>query len=146
MTLKTSTSTSTLEDQEQSKRFYFLNKRWYSKSHKYWLLGHIFNHKSKIVIITICSLGGIALQIFIPFILGDVFEIYIPSKNLEIIVRMALFILGLGLARLVINFISSALNEIMAQHVEMKIRLELYENLQRKIGRVRKDKINVNSS
>ena len=132
MTLKTSTSTSTLETQEKSKRFYFLNKRWYSKSHKYWLLGHIFNHKGKIAIITACSLGGIALQIFIPFILGDVFEVYIPSKNLELIIRMALFILGLGLARLVINFIASALNEIMAQHVEMKIRLELYENLQTK--------------
>ncbi len=120
------------ENKVDTFQYYYLHSKWYSKGHKWWLLGHALQHKWSFAIISFFSIIGIVLQTFIPFILGNVFDTIIPTLDLELAIRAGMIILVLGLAKLFTNFISSALNEIMGQKVEMQIRLEFYESLQSK--------------
>ncbi len=119
--------------QDQSSSFYnYLSAKWYSKGKLWWLLGHTLQHKLSLITITIFSIVGIGFQTIIPFILGDLFEIMSPSLDLTIVINYGLLVLFLGGAKLLTNFIASALNEVMAQKVEMQIRIEFYESLQTK--------------
>ncbi len=119
-------SNSTLRD------FYYLPKRWYTLGHKFWLLGHVFKHKGKIILITLTSIIAILLQTIIPFILGYVFETAIPMKDSEFIIAAGVVTIVLGILRFSTNAIAAGANEIIAQNVEMQIRVEFYENLEHK--------------
>ncbi|PWI47157.1 hypothetical protein CEE45_13150 [Candidatus Heimdallarchaeota archaeon B3_Heim] len=109
----------------------YLSQRWYSRGYKWWLLGHVLKHRWKILIITVTTIIGIFLQTLIPFILGYVFET-IPSGELSLILSAGTLIIAIGLMKLVTNSIAAALNEIIAQYVEMQIRIEFYQNLETK--------------
>lgn len=113
----------------RAKLYYYLNKRWYKKDHKLWLLGHVIKHKWKLILISIGALGSIILQTLIPFVLGATFDNIASTQSLQLVIQSGLIVLGLVLAKLVLNFMASALNEVTAQNVEMQIRIELYENL-----------------
>ena len=110
----------------------YLSPRWYSRSYRYWLIGHVLKHKWKILVIVITSIIGIFLQTLIPFILGYVFEVAIPSGDVNIVMGAGWIVIFIGIAKLVTNSIAAALNEIIAQYVEMQIRVEFYYNLESK--------------
>ncbi|MHA1976607.1 MAG: ABC transporter ATP-binding protein [Candidatus Hodarchaeales archaeon] len=109
----------------------YLSNRWYSRGYKWWLLGHVLKHRWKIIIISVTTIIGIFLQTLIPFILGYVFET-IPSGDLGLILSAGTLVIAIGLMKLVTNSIAAALNEIIAQYVEMQIRIEFYQNLETK--------------
>ncbi len=83
------------------------------------------------LIITVTTVIGIFLQTLIPFILGYVFET-IPSGDLSLILSAGTLVIAIGLMKLATNSIAAALNEIIAQYVEMQIRIEFYQNLETK--------------
>ncbi|MHA2298593.1 MAG: ABC transporter ATP-binding protein [Candidatus Hodarchaeales archaeon] len=112
--------------------YYYLPKRWYSKAHKWWILGHAARHKGKLVIISFFSIVGIFFQTAIPFIFGAVFDTALPNKSVELIVQAGALVILLGVFKLVTNFIAASGNELIAQNVEMQIRIEFYENLESK--------------
>ena len=114
------------------RELHYLHKKWYNYGHKWWLLGHVLKHKGKILLITFTSIVGILLQTIIPFILGAVFETAIPSKDIEFIIAAGTFTIFLGILRFITNAIAAGSNEVIAQHVEMQIRVEFYENLEHK--------------
>ncbi|MFW9993062.1 MAG: ABC transporter ATP-binding protein [Candidatus Odinarchaeota archaeon] len=115
-----------------SQEYYYLPKHWYTKGHKWWLLGQVFQHKGKLALISIFSIAGIFLQTAIPFILGAVFDTAFPDKNLELVMQAGVLAMTLGIIKLVTNFIAAGGNELISQNVEMQIRLEFYENLESK--------------
>lgn len=117
---------------QQKSEYYKLHPRWYRRGHKLWILGHVFQHKGKLFLIVLFSLLGILLQVLIPFILGAVFEKALPENDMDLIINSGILVMGLGLFKLITNFISSASNEIIAQNCEMQIRVEFYENLENK--------------
>lgn len=121
-----------LLEHSNQKQYSFLPKRYYSKGHKFWLLGHIIRHKKSIILISATSIIGIFLQTVIPFILGDVFENALPDKDLDLVLSLGILIITIGLFKLFTNFFAAGLNEVIAQNVEMNIRIEFYENLERK--------------
>jgi ATP-binding cassette subfamily B protein len=88
-------------------------------------------HRWKILVISVTTVVGIFLQTLIPFILGYVFEA-IPSGDLSLILSAGTLVIAIGLMKLVTNSIAAALNEIIAQYVEMQIRIEFYHNLETK--------------
>ncbi|MHA1167200.1 MAG: ABC transporter ATP-binding protein [Candidatus Hodarchaeales archaeon] len=112
--------------------YQFLPEKWYTKGHKWWLLGHVVKHRKKIAMISLFSLFGIILQIFIPFIMGAVFDYALPAKDSDFIVAAATMVILMGLFKLLTNYFAAASNEVIAQNVEMQIRLEFYENLESK--------------
>ncbi len=109
----------------------YLSQRWYTRGYKWWLLGHVLKHRWKILVISVTTVVGIFLQTLIPFILGYVFAT-IPSGDLSLILSAGTLVIAIGLMKLVTNSIAAALNEIIAQYVEMQIRIEFYHNLETK--------------
>ncbi|MHA1945476.1 MAG: ABC transporter ATP-binding protein [Candidatus Hodarchaeales archaeon] len=110
----------------------YLPPKWYTRSYRYWLFGHVLQHKWKITIIVITTIIGIFLQTLIPFILGYVFEVAIPSGDVGLVVGAGWVVIFVGVGKLITNSIAAALNEIIAQYVEMQIRIEFYHNLESK--------------
>ena len=85
---------------EHLHEYQFLSGKWYTKGHKWWMLGHVAKHRNKIVLITFFSLLSIILQIFIPFIMGAVFEYALPVKDSDFIVAAGTMVMLLGLFKL----------------------------------------------
>ncbi|MHA2053801.1 MAG: ABC transporter ATP-binding protein [Candidatus Hodarchaeales archaeon] len=110
----------------------FLPQRWYRRGYKFWLAGHVLQHRVKISIITIATIIGIFLQTIIPFILGYVFAVAIPAGDVGLVLNAGTLVISIGLAKLVTNSVAAALNEVIAQYVEMQIRVEFYQNLETK--------------
>jgi len=110
----------------------YLSPKWYSRSYQYWLAGHVLQHKWKITVIIFTTIIGIFLQTLIPFILGYVFEIAIPSRDINLVLAAGWAVIIIGVGKLITNSIGAALNEIIAQYVEMQIRVEFYQNLESK--------------
>ena len=111
----------------------YLDPKWYKRSYKWWLLGHVLIHKRKLIVIILTTIIGIFLQTLIPFVLGYVvFENAIPSRNMDLIIAAGSAVIAIGVIKLVTNSIAAALNEVIAQHVEKQIRIEFYENLETK--------------
>ena len=110
----------------------FLPQRWYRRGYKFWLAGHVLQHRVKIAIITVTTIIGIFLQTIIPFILGYVFAVAIPARDVGLVLNAGTLVISIGIAKLVTNSVAAALNEVIAQYVEMQIRVEFYQNLETK--------------
>lgn len=109
-----------------------LAPRWYSRGHRYWWLGHVLTHRWKTLGVVFTTLIGIVLQTLIPFQFRTVFDEALPNGDRDLLLELSLFIILLGVAGMVFTFMAGAMNEIMAQNVERRVRVELFDNLQSK--------------
>jgi ATP-binding cassette subfamily B protein len=110
----------------------YLADRWYKRGYKWWLLGHVLKHRTKLIVIVISSIIGIFLQTLIPFILGYVFGTALPLGDGSLVLVAGGLVITIGMLKLITNSVAAALNEVIAQFVEMQIRIEFYKNLETK--------------
>lgn len=111
---------------------HYLKEKYYQGSHWYWLIGHILQHRSKVLWIMGLTIIAIGLQTYLPILLGLAIDTAIPRGNTTEVTQIALIIIGLGIMRAIISYISSIQNEQVAQNVEMQVRVEFFDNLSRK--------------
>ena len=89
-------------------------------------------HRVKLAVIIITTIIGIFLQTIIPFILGYVFGTAIPLGEATLVLAAGGLVITIGMIKLLTNSVAAALNEVIAQFVEMQIRIEFYKNLETK--------------
>jgi len=110
-----------------SKRY--LSSKYYEKSHRYWMWGHVALHKNKNIVIMLLIIIATILQTFIPLLFGRAIDDAIPDKNLDLLVFFSLLIIGLGVVKGIISYISGIMNDQVAQDVEAQVRVEFFDNL-----------------
>ncbi|MHA2099088.1 MAG: ABC transporter ATP-binding protein [Candidatus Kariarchaeaceae archaeon] len=110
----------------------YLGSKYYTRSHRYWIWGHVAVHRRKIIIISILTILAIAVQTLIPLLLGKAIDEAIPEEDLDRLVLFSVIIIIFGIVRGFLTYVAGILNEQVSQNVEMEVRLELFENLSRK--------------
>lgn len=110
----------------------YLQGKYYTKSHRYWIWGHVMIYHKKIIIITALIILAIAVQTVIPLLFGRAIDEAIPNRDIDQLILFATIIIGLGLTRAFLTYIAAILNEQVGQNVELGVRLELFENLSKK--------------
>ncbi|MCE7733486.1 MAG: ABC transporter ATP-binding protein [Candidatus Heimdallarchaeota archaeon] len=110
----------------------YLDSKYYEKSHKYWMWGHVTVFRKKLVIIGILTIFAIAVQTAIPLLFGRAIDDAIPNKDTDQLILFATIIIGFGVTRGILTYIAGILNEQVSQNVEMHVRLELFDNLSQK--------------
>ncbi|MCY3414293.1 MAG: ABC transporter ATP-binding protein [Candidatus Heimdallarchaeota archaeon] len=109
--------------------YHYLQPKYYSKGHKYWMLGHILGHKWKILGLVLLTMITIVLQTYIPLLFGDAIDVAIPDKDYNMLLFYSLLIITFGVLRGILSYIASMMNEQVALNVEMQVRLEFFDNL-----------------
>lgn len=92
---------------------------YYLKAYRKW-----------VVVAFIGLMGGNALQIVIPRILGDVIDIGIARRDSQYMLAAGLLIIGLGVIRGVFGFFSRYYGERLSHHIAFDIRNETYDKVQ----------------
>ncbi|OLS29336.1 MAG: putative multidrug export ATP-binding/permease protein [Candidatus Heimdallarchaeota archaeon LC_2] len=110
----------------------YLDDKYYEKSHRYWMWGHVSVYRKKIIVIAILTIIAIVVQTAIPLIFGRAIDDAIPNKDTNKLLFFSLIIIGFGFARGILTYIAGILNEQVSQNVEMNVRLELFDNLSKK--------------
>lgn len=108
--------------------YYYLPSKYY-KSHRYWMLGHILKHKYKILLISVLTVFGIICQTIIPLIFGKAIDEALPHADFGLLLYFSLLIIAIGLLMAVLTYLASIINTIVAQNVEMQVRVEFFDNL-----------------
>ena len=112
--------------------YYYLHPRYYTRSHRYWMVGHILKHRAKLTIIILLTLVAIAMQTFIPLLFGEAIDIAIPNSDIQALGRYSLIIIAIGIFRGILSYIGGIINEQVSQNVEMQVRIEFFDNLSSK--------------
>ena len=110
----------------------YLESKYYTKSHRYWMWGHVIVFRKKVIIIAILTILAIAVQTVIPLLFGKAIDDAIPAKDTDQLILFATIIIGFGITRGILTYIAGILNEQVSQNVEMHVRLELFDNLSQK--------------
>ncbi len=112
--------------------YYYLDRKYYQRSHWHWLFGHLMQYKGKILLVSFLTLITIALQTYIPLIFGQAIDTVIPDGDLPGLQDLAILVIILGLIRALIGYLASIFNEQISQETEMNVRVEFFENVSRK--------------
>lgn len=112
--------------------YYYLHPRYYTRSHRYWMVGHILRHRAKLIIIILLTLVAIAMQTFIPLIFGEAIDTAIPDGDIPALASFSLIIIAIGIFRGLLSYIGGIVNEQVSQNVEMQVRVEFFDNLSSK--------------
>lgn len=112
--------------------YYYLHPRYYTRSHRYWMVGHILRHRAKLIIIILLTLVAIAMQTFIPLIFGEAIDTAIPDGDIQALASFSLIIIAIGIFRGLLSYIGGIVNEQVSQNVEMQVRVEFFDNLSSK--------------
>jgi len=80
----------------------------------------------------IITLAGLtATQLVVPNIIQEVIDEGIINKNADILIKAALLILGIGVARAVLGFVQRYLSEYISMNIAYDLRNKLFDHIQR---------------
>lgn len=121
-----------IQSTSEDRAYYFLPLKFYNKSHKYWMWGHITQHKMKISMIMLLIVVSTVMQTFIPLLFGQAIDEAIPELDLGAIAYFSMLIIVLGVTKGILSYIAGIMNDQVAQDVEAQVRIEFFDNLSSK--------------
>lgn len=121
-----------IQSTSEDRAYYFLPLKFYNKSHKYWMWGHITLHKVKISMIMLLIVVSTVMQTFIPLLFGQAIDEAIPELDLGAIAYFSMLIIVLGVTKGILSYIAGIMNDQVAQDVEAQVRIEFFDNLSSK--------------
>lgn len=87
-------------------------------------------YRGWVLVALVGLIGGNALQVVIPRILGDVIDIGIARRDSDYMLAAGLFIIALGVVRGAFGFFSRYYGERLSHHIAYDIRNETYNKVQ----------------
>lgn len=97
-----------------------------------WIFRHLTKHKIKFAVMTIGILITIFLRMIFPLIIGIMIDISIIPQDLEFLFFFTSLLLGIGLFRVGINYLTLYATNLLAWQAIRDIRIEFFENMQKK--------------
>ena len=77
----------------------YLESKYYTKSHRYWMWGHVIVFRKKVTVIAILTILAIAVQTAIPLLFGRAIDDAIPNKDTDQLILFAVCALMTELSR-----------------------------------------------
>ncbi|MFH5882219.1 ABC transporter ATP-binding protein [Liberiplasma polymorphum] len=94
------------------------------------LLRYALPYKKHMSIAIIAMLVQVFVGFYIPFIMKDIIDIALPSNDLNMVLWLSLFMLGLALLGMAGGIVNTYSSQYISQHASAELRLDLFNKIQ----------------
>ena len=93
---------------------------------------HYFKpHKKMFFLDLFCALIVAVCDLFYPMVAKDIINVYVPERNLRLLIVWSLVLLGIYLLKLGMNYIVAFFGHMVGVHIQADMRRDLFRHLEK---------------
>jgi ATP-binding cassette subfamily B protein len=94
------------------------------------LWSYIGNYKSLIILSPLCVMFDVVCELSMPFLMGKIVDKGIPALNLQYIIQIGIFMIGLALVAMLFGSLNHRLAAVVSQGYAANLRQALFDRVQ----------------
>jgi len=93
--------------------------------------GYYKPHKKMFFLDLFCALIVAICDLFYPMVAKDIINIYVPDRNLKLLITWSAVLLGVYILKLVMNYVVTYYGHMVGVHIQADMRRDLFKHLQK---------------